>query len=220
MAFGTRTTVPQGYINPLIALIPSVNYSNQVSARLSVDINAISDLRATGNLSASNDFDVNLTPFANVLSNVYPSIEVGVNVVSSLVGVGNLAVTIDWAARPSAFDIAQEVLNAQKALYNAAGTIGEAINDAAAGGGGGGGGGTIIREDELAQGGNKLRIILNNASSSTDNLYEGSTVVIMSGTGAGQARRITRYTGSTRTADVLPTFKVAPDNTSVYRIIP
>lgn len=131
---------------------------------------------------------------------------------------GRIALDVSIGAVPSAFDITQSVLNALAASYNISGTIGAKINSS--GGGGSSSGGTIIREDELAQGGNKLRIILNSAASSINNLYEGSTIVIMSGTGAGQARKITRYTAATRTADVLPTFTVAPDSTSVYRIIP
>ena len=49
-------------------------------------------------------------------------------------GFGNIVVSIDVSARPSAFDIAQAVLNATAAMYNAGGTIGNKINSAASAG--------------------------------------------------------------------------------------
>jgi hypothetical protein len=42
--------------------------------------------------------------------------------------------TLDAGARPSAFDIAQEVWQSQKSAYNATGTMGNALNAASTGG--------------------------------------------------------------------------------------
>ena len=42
--------------------------------------------------------------------------------------------TLDAGARPSAFDIAQEVWQSQKTSYNASGTMGNALNAAGSGG--------------------------------------------------------------------------------------
>lgn len=52
-------------------------------------------------------------------------------------------------------------------------------------------------------------------ASAVDSAYLGHWVVITSGTGNGQARAITAYTGSTRVATVAA-WTVNPDATSVY----
>ena len=49
-------------------------------------------------------------------------------------GIGAMSVQIDAGSRPSAFDIAQEVWQSQKTAYNAAGTMGNALNLASSGG--------------------------------------------------------------------------------------
>ena len=56
--------------------------------------------------------------------------------------------------------------------------------------------------------------------SSADNIYNGSSVYIVSGTGAGQLRRITDYQGSTRRLTVNTAFSTIPDTTSISIISP
>lgn len=56
--------------------------------------------------------------------------------------------------------------------------------------------------------------------SSSDNIYNGSSVYIVSGTGAGQLRRITDYIGSTRRLSVNTAFSTIPDTTSKAIISP
>lgn len=58
------------------------------------------------------------------------------------------------------------------------------------------------------------------SGSATADLYNGQWVRITSGTGAGQARRITDYTGAgTKVATVSPDWTTTPDATSVYDVI-
>jgi hypothetical protein len=208
---------------PLASLFNLQYYGSASGAMVAETPVIVSQLSISGVASAEVDVVItNPTSTLKATRLVNSPIEVqGLGVMQEATPKGRARATLDVSigAVPSAFDNAQAVLNALAASYNIAGTIGAKIN-ASGSGGGGGGGGTIIRDDELAQGGNKRTIRLNNAASSTNNLYEGSTVVIMSGTGAGQARKITRYTAATKTADVSPTFTTAPDSTSVYRIIP
>lgn len=52
----------------------------------------------------------------------------------------------------------------------------------------------------------------------TNNAFNGWLVTIRSGTGAGQQRMITAYTGATRTATVSPAWSVTPDSTSVFDV--
>lgn len=57
-------------------------------------------------------------------------------------------------------------------------------------------------------------------ASSTDGAYDPSMVYIVDGTGAGQARLILQYDGTTKTATVDRDWKILPDTTSRYRIMP
>lgn len=77
----------------------------------------------------------------------------------------------------------------------------------------------VVRTN-TAQGGTTSTIVLDSSSSSTDGVYIGNSVWITGGTGAGQARDIQSYTGSTRTASIAPNWAIAPDNTSVFIMNP
>lgn len=72
----------------------------------------------------------------------------------------------------------------------------------------------------LSQGGTASTIILNANASSYDHEYEGQVVFIRSGTGEDQARRITHYDGTTKTAYVYGDWSVVPDATSGYVMLP
>lgn len=67
-----------------------------------------------------------------------------------------------------------------------------------------------------AQAGAAGSITLDAGASATDNLYRGLKVGVVSGTGAGQWRLVSGYTGSTKVATVAPNWTTAPDNTSVF----
>ena len=63
-------------------------------------------------------------------------------------------------------------------------------------------------------------IILAATASATNSYYNGSLVVIVSGTGSGQANEILSYVGSTRTATMVDNWAVAPFTDSVYEVLP
>lgn len=63
-------------------------------------------------------------------------------------------------------------------------------------------------------------ITLDASASSSDGTYDPGLVRISSGTGAGQARLILNYAGSTKVATVDRDWRTAPDATSVYEISP
>lgn len=71
----------------------------------------------------------------------------------------------------------------------------------------------------MAQAGSSGSITLALEASTVDNYYVDGIVVILTGAGAGQARRITSYVGSTRVATVTNAFTTAPDITSTYTIL-
>ena len=77
---------------------------------------------------------------------------------------------------------------------------------------------SLITTTGTAQAGASCQITLAAGASSTNDLYNGQTIYISSGTGAGQVRVIRDYTGSTKVALVDYDWATTPDNTSVYVI--
>lgn len=58
------------------------------------------------------------------------------------------------------------------------------------------------------------------STSGLDDYYNGSEIEIVSGTGAGQVRRISDYVGSTRVATVDTAWDTTPTAASVYSLLP
>jgi len=61
-------------------------------------------------------------------------------------------------------------------------------------------------------------ITLDGSASGDDDIYNGSTITITAGNGAGQSRVISDYVGSTKVATVSANWTVQPNNTSVFSI--
>ena len=82
-----------------------------------------------------------------------------------------------------------------------------------------GGTGYVNTHTGTAQGGGATSIQLATTASVTNDIYNGMTVYISSGTGSGQIKVITDYVGSTKTVTV-STWTTNPDSTSVYEVMP
>jgi hypothetical protein len=65
-------------------------------------------------------------------------------------------------------------------------------------------------------GGNEIK--LDNNAEPTDDFYNGCVVALISGTGAGQARVVTAYSGGVRTCTVDTAWNTNPDNTTIYAL--
>lgn len=76
-----------------------------------------------------------------------------------------------------------------------------------------------IRES-TAQAGAAGSITLDAAASATDNLYRGELIWITGGTGAGQVRVCSGYTGASKVATVDENWITNPDNTSTFAVLP
>jgi hypothetical protein len=63
-------------------------------------------------------------------------------------------------------------------------------------------------------------IVLDAGASASNDYYNYQVIRITSGTGAGQARWIADYVGSTKTATIYPNWVTTPSNTSVFVIDP
>lgn len=77
---------------------------------------------------------------------------------------------------------------------------------------------TAIVQSGTAQAGAATTITLAAGASATNNLYDGCTVSIYGGTGAGQTRTITAYNGTTKIATVDYAWTTNPDATSTYAV--
>ena len=84
---------------------------------------------------------------------------------------------------------------------------------------GGGAGGLTALASGTAQSGTSSTIVLAAASSFADDELNWNVVKITSGTGSGQSRMISDYTGSTDTATVTPDLVTDPDSSSVYEVV-
>ena len=134
-AFGKLVSVPQGYQAAAVALIPSVSLSDYIRATIS----GSSDFQNLGIAVV-----VTLGAILQGEGTLQPDAEVGKTLGASLQGTGSfsgdarmvatLSASIDAGARPSAFDIAQEVWQGSKAAYNTPGTMGNAVNSAGSAG--------------------------------------------------------------------------------------
>lgn len=80
--------------------------------------------------------------------------------------------------------------------------------------------GILLTDHGLARAGAASTIQLATTASAIDDVYVGSMIALTTGIGPGQARLITAYNGTTKTATVSPAWTTAPDVTTVYKIIP
>jgi hypothetical protein len=72
----------------------------------------------------------------------------------------------------------------------------------------------------LADGGTVSTITLNPLASGDDDIYIGQSVFIRSGKGEDQVATITAYDGDSKIASITPDWKVIPDTTSGYVMLP
>lgn len=78
---------------------------------------------------------------------------------------------------------------------------------------------TLIVRRATAQAGAASTITLDTGASATNDLYKGLTIALVGGTGAGQAREIAAYNGTTKVATVIPNWTVNPDLTTVFIVL-
>lgn len=81
--------------------------------------------------------------------------------------------------------------------------------------------GSLVVREETAQGSGTgdNQIQLDSEASAVDGSYDPSVVVLVGGTGTGQARLVLQYDGATKIATVDRNWKVNPDDTSEFQIV-
>ena len=108
----------------------------------------------------------------------------------------------------------------QGATFSSATDSLEAIRDRGDAAWATGGSGLTPLASGTAQAGTASTIQLASAETFGDDILNGATVKVTSGTGAGQSRVITDYTGATDTADITPNWITNPSSDSVYEVVP
>jgi hypothetical protein len=77
----------------------------------------------------------------------------------------------------------------------------------------------VVRVATLQAGSTASTVKLDAGASATDDLYDGLLCVLTGGTGAGQARLITAYNGTSKVAQLLTNWTVTPDNTTTFELV-
>jgi hypothetical protein len=129
-AFGSRTSIPQGYNDPEIAPVPTIKTGGNIAARFIGTAIYTADVGAAGNIEASFQGEAEFDADLNVFSNMYASFVGEFDMTADVRGQGNMSAQFDIISRPSAFDIAQEVWNGAASGYNGTGTMGKELQDA------------------------------------------------------------------------------------------
>lgn len=130
-AFGSARSWPQGYNSPSAVRMP-IKTGGNIAARL-IGGSAFSGvITATGNASATLSGEGVLQANAQMGAAIYALLQGESGLSGGITALGGMAVNIDAGARPSAFDVAQEVWQSQSAAYNAQGTMGQKVNSVGA----------------------------------------------------------------------------------------
>ncbi len=78
----------------------------------------------------------------------------------------------------------------------------------------------LVVDHGVAQDGGDTTITIRSSASSINNTYVGGIITILAGTGAGQARLINEYNGTTKVVTICTAWVTNPNVTSVYVIMP
>ena len=128
--FGQRTSMPQGYQSATKALIPTLKESWDMFVMF----------RGDGSFAVAALTAEDMTVGFSGEGTFSPNAQHAYTMTVEFLGEGTLSLTaeqleqasvaFDSGTRPSAFDISQEVWQAQAASYSAAGSMGEKLNNA------------------------------------------------------------------------------------------
>lgn len=130
IAFGSKTSIPQGYNDATRALVPPLQTGGNIAARVAGEGFVVADIGAFGQMGGTFAGDSDFIADGNVYANGYGTFAGEADFIAAMSGVGNMEADFDILARPSAFDIAQEIWNAPTSGYTGAGTMGKELQDA------------------------------------------------------------------------------------------
>ena len=133
IAFGMKVGRPYGY-NGLNGWCLPVQPGGFIRATLSGSSDFLTIISCIANMHATLSGEGTLTPGINAAYNMYCTLIGEGNLTSDLKAKAWMWATLDAGARPSAFDIAQEIWQAQASQYNSEGTLGNKVNESGSSG--------------------------------------------------------------------------------------
>lgn len=134
LSFGGRVSVPNGYQSAYRAVVPTFKETEFMAVTMRGEGSVGFAVQGVGSLAVSLEGESS-TVFNGQMGGTLGVTMSGEGSMTAYVrGIGSMGVSMDAGSRPSAFDIAQEVWQSQKVSYNATGTMGNALNNAASGG--------------------------------------------------------------------------------------
>jgi hypothetical protein len=113
--FGETKSIPQGYQSAQKAIIPSLAVSGDLSWLVRGSGDFTGSVTGVGALATTLTGTGTFSPNGQMGGEIYTTMSGEGTMTIQLKGIGSLTVTMDAGARPSAFDIAQEVLQALNA---------------------------------------------------------------------------------------------------------
>jgi len=174
-----------------------------ISGRVDVDLQRW--LSTTPNALISGRLDVDLQRWLSATPNTLISGRVDAN--AQVVGdkTGYSLTTAEEDA------IVDKVWDELRSGHVVAGSFGEAIRNLIES--------AVVRRNTAAAGA-AGSITLDAGASASDDFYNDQVVVLVGGTGAGQARLVSDYVGSTQLASVTPNWITNPDGTTIFALLP
>lgn len=125
--------------------------------------------------------------------------------VTTVNGIAANVVNASALATDAVTEIVAGVWNASTSSHTSSGTFGQKLQPIRTG---------------TAQGGAAGSVTLDASASSVTNFYKDQVVHATGGTGAGQARTITAYNGTSKVASVSPSWGTTPSSDTVFQIHP
>jgi hypothetical protein len=107
---GQKSSIPQGYTQAYRATVPALVTSGRVAARLKGDSSIDASIVGAGVIEATLAGEATLTADAYLGLAGQATLQGDSTFSGEIVGVGVCSATLDAGSRPSAFDIAQEVM--------------------------------------------------------------------------------------------------------------
>jgi hypothetical protein len=132
LAFNMKVGKPYGY-NGINGILLPQQIGGFIRATLSGSADFTTEISSIANLVATLEGEGSIDPQINAAYNMVIALLGEGNITPALKALANMSATLDAGARPSAFDIAQEVWQARASSYNASGSMGQQINNVGAG---------------------------------------------------------------------------------------
>ena len=131
---GQDVSVPGGYTQASRALVPSFKNTGKIAVRFVGEQFTSLGLNGVGNMATTMTGEGSTTFTGQRGATLAVTMQGSGGMAVQARGIGSMSIVMDAGARPSAFDIAQEIWQSNASAYNATGTMGQKLNGAGSAG--------------------------------------------------------------------------------------